>query len=87
VLDFWFERVVKPRLQGEVYLMRYIDDCVVCFQYQTDAQRFEQALIKRLAKFALALEPTKTRLWRSAALPSVTPSGRENAWRRLRFWA
>ena len=38
VLDLWFERVVKPRLQGEAYLMRYIDDFVVCFQYQTDVQ-------------------------------------------------
>ena len=27
-----------------------------------DAQRFEQVLAKRLAKFALTLEPTKTRL-------------------------
>jgi hypothetical protein len=24
-LDRWFERVVKPRLQGEAYLMRSID--------------------------------------------------------------
>jgi group II intron reverse transcriptase/maturase len=62
VLDLWFERVVKPRLHGEAYLMRSIDDFVVCFQHQTDAQRFEQALVQRLAKFALALEPTKTRL-------------------------
>ncbi len=62
VLDLWFERVVKPRLQGEAYLIRYIDDFVVCFQHQADAQRFQQALVKRLAKFALALEPSKTRL-------------------------
>lgn len=27
VLDLWFERVVKPRLHGEAYLLRYIDDC------------------------------------------------------------
>ena len=41
--------------------MRYIDDFVVCFQYRSDAERVEQALLrKRLAKFALALEPTKT---------------------------
>ena len=26
VLDLWFERVVKPRLRGEAYLVRYIDD-------------------------------------------------------------
>ena len=25
VLDLWFERVVKPRLCGEAYLIRYID--------------------------------------------------------------
>jgi group II intron reverse transcriptase/maturase len=62
VLDLWFERVVKPRLPGEAYLVRYIDDFVVCFQHQADAQRFAQALEQRLAKFALALEPTKTRL-------------------------
>jgi group II intron reverse transcriptase/maturase len=37
VLDLWFERVVKPRLKGEAYLIRYIDDFVVCFQYAADA--------------------------------------------------
>ena len=62
VLDLWFERIVKPRLQGEAYLVRYIDDFVVCFEHRADAQRFEQVLVKRLAKFALALEPSKTRL-------------------------
>jgi group II intron reverse transcriptase/maturase len=35
VLDLWFERVVKPRLQGEAYLIRYLDDFVVCFQLST----------------------------------------------------
>ena len=25
-LDLWFERVVKPRLQGEAYLVRYITE-------------------------------------------------------------
>jgi hypothetical protein len=29
-------------------------DFVVCFQSQADAQRFQQVLVKRLAKFALA---------------------------------
>ena len=32
VLDLWFERVIKPKLKGEAYLVRYIDDFVVCFQ-------------------------------------------------------
>ena len=31
LLDLWFERLVKPRLMGEAYLVRYIDDFVLCF--------------------------------------------------------
>ncbi|SAL07223.1 RNA-directed DNA polymerase [Caballeronia calidae] len=62
VLDLWFERVVKRHLQGEAYLVRYIDDFVMCFQNQSDALRVQDALRKRLEKFGLALEPTKTKL-------------------------
>jgi group II intron reverse transcriptase/maturase len=62
VLDLWFEKAVKPRLRGEAYLVRYIDDFVVCFQYRSDAIRFHEVLKKRLNKFSLELEPNKTRL-------------------------
>ena len=62
VLDVWFERVVKGRLRGEAYLVRYIDDFVICFQYREDALRVQAALAKRLEKFGLNLEPTKTKL-------------------------
>ncbi len=62
VLDLWFERVVKPRLTGEAYLVRYLDDFVLCFQYRSDALRVQNALRKRLGKFGLELEPTKTKL-------------------------
>jgi RNA-directed DNA polymerase len=61
-LDLWFERVVKPRLRGEAYLVRYIDDFVLCFQYRADALRVQDALRKRLGKFGLTLEPRKTKL-------------------------
>jgi len=61
-LDLWFERVVTPRWQGAASLVRSSDDCVVCFQSQTDAQRFAQVLRKRLTKCALAFEPSTTRL-------------------------
>ena len=46
VLDLWFERVVKPRLRGEAYLVRYIDDFVVCFQYREDAIRFQNVVAR-----------------------------------------
>jgi RNA-directed DNA polymerase len=62
VLDLWFERVVKPRLRGEACMVRYIDDFVLCFQYRADALRVQEALAKRLRKFSLTLEPTKTKL-------------------------
>jgi RNA-directed DNA polymerase len=62
VLDLWFERAVKPRLRAEAYLVRYIDDFVMCFQYRADALRVQQVLSKRLEKFSLTLEATKTNL-------------------------
>jgi RNA-directed DNA polymerase len=62
LLDLWFERQVKPCLRGEAYLIRYIDDFVMCFQYREDAERVQTVLSKRLKKFALALEPSKTKL-------------------------
>ena len=62
VLDLWFERVVKPRLRGEACMVRYIDDFVLCFQYRADALRVQEALAKRLRRFSLTLESTKTKL-------------------------
>ncbi len=62
VLDLWFEHVVKPRLRGKAYLVRYIDDFVLRFQYRADSLRVQEVLRKRLRKFCLTLEPSKTKL-------------------------
>jgi hypothetical protein len=43
-------------------MIRYIDDFVMCFQYREDALRVQDALCKRLGKFGLTPEPTKTKL-------------------------
>ena len=43
-------------------MVRYIDDFVLCFQFRSDALRVQEALAKRLSKFSLTLEPTKTKL-------------------------
>jgi RNA-directed DNA polymerase len=61
-LDLWFKRIVKPRMRGESYLIRYLDDFLICFQYPSDAKRVYAVLPKRLGKFGLQLEPTKTKL-------------------------
>ena len=48
VLDLWFQKAIKPRLEGEAYLVRYVDDVVVCFEHQRDAERFQAVLSQRL---------------------------------------
>ena len=62
VLDEWFETVVKPRLKGEAYEIRFADDFILCFQYREDAEKVLDVLTKRFAKYGLTLHPEKTRL-------------------------
>jgi RNA-directed DNA polymerase len=62
VLDQWIECEVKPRLRGQVFVIRYADDAVLCFQYREDAEKVLQVLPKRFARFGLTLHPEKTRL-------------------------
>jgi hypothetical protein len=81
VLDLWFERIVKPRLHGEAYLIRSLDDCVVCLQRRADAERFQQAVVKQLAKFAVVLEPNQTRRVTFVVLPSTRRGGKGNGLR------
>ena len=64
VLDKWFEQEVKPRLEGEAFLIRYADDAVMVFDLKTDADRVLAVLPKRFGKFGLTLHPDKTRLVR-----------------------
>ena len=62
VLDFWFEKGVKPRLRGEAYYVRYADDFLIMFQYEEEAQKVLRALKPRLGKFSLELAEEKTRI-------------------------
>ncbi len=61
-LDLWFEKVYRKNCTGYARLIRYADDFVVCFQHKTDAVRFRDELGKRLSKFGLEVEPTKTKV-------------------------
>lgn len=62
VLDEWFAKAVQPQCRGEAYLVRYADDFVACFQHEADARRFHDDLPRRLGRFGLEVEPSKTRL-------------------------
>jgi RNA-directed DNA polymerase len=64
VVDQWFEGVVKPRLRGRSFMIRFADDMVLCFAREADARAVMSVLPKRFAKYGLALHPEKTRLVR-----------------------
>ena len=61
VLDAWFEEVVRPRMRGQVRLVRYADDAVLVFARKDDAERVMAVLSKRFEKYGLTLHPQKTR--------------------------
>jgi group II intron reverse transcriptase/maturase len=71
VLDVWFAEVVKPRLQGRAFLVRYADDFVMGFACEKDARRVLDVLPKRFGKYGLTIHPAKTRL-----VPFMRPPSR-----------
>lgn len=76
VLDTWFEKMVKPRMRGRAFLIRYADDAVLVFEREDDARRVLEVLPKRFGKYGLTLHPEKTRLvaFRQPAQGKDSPS-------------
>jgi RNA-directed DNA polymerase len=64
VLDLWFEWKVKKHCRGQAMVVRYADDFVCAFQYESDARWFYEQLPQRLGKFGLTLAAEKTRILR-----------------------
>ncbi len=62
VFDLWADQWRKRNAKGHMIIVRYADDIVVGFQYQSDANRFHTDLQNRFGKFKLKLHPAKTRL-------------------------
>jgi group II intron reverse transcriptase/maturase len=94
VLDVWFERDVRPRLQGQAHLIRYADDFVIAFEKEEDAKRVMAVLPQRFGRFGLTLHPDKTRVVPMGRPPSDQTQGKGPAtldflgftvyWRRSR---
>ena len=64
VIDEWIEKVVKANCGGEVKMIRYADDIVICCQHAQDAERIKTALSNRLSKYGLKMNEDKTKLVR-----------------------
>ena len=90
VLDVWFECVVKPRLSGRAFLVRYADDFLIGFSDELDARRVMTVLPKRFGKYGLTLHPAKTRLlrflppWRGGESESFDLLGFTHIWAKSR---
>jgi RNA-directed DNA polymerase len=58
--DLWADQWRRHHARGNVVLVRYADDSVTGFEYETDAKHFLADLRERLEKFELSLHPDKT---------------------------
>jgi RNA-directed DNA polymerase len=67
-LDLWACQWRKRHARGEVYIVRYADDFVMGFEFESDARAMRAALAARLASFCLELHPEKTRVIRFGRL-------------------
>lgn len=61
-LDLWFEKEIKPRLQGKAELIRYADDFLILHQRESDARRVAAVMPKRLGRYGLFIHEEKTRI-------------------------
>jgi group II intron reverse transcriptase/maturase len=62
VFDLWVHGWRRKKANGDVIVVRFADDWVAGFQYQSDAQKFLKELKERFARFGLELHSEKTRL-------------------------
>lgn len=62
VIAKWMEETVKVHCLGEVKMILYADDMVICCQFQKDAERIRTALCRRLSKYGLKVNEEKTKL-------------------------
>ena len=62
VFDLWVNQWRKKHARGDVIVVRFCDDFVVGFQYESEATRFLTDLKERFGNFNLELNEDKTRL-------------------------
>ena len=60
VLDDWFINVVKPRMKGRCFIIRFADDFIIGCELETDAKRVMNVIPERFNRFDLTIHPEKT---------------------------
>lgn len=62
VMDKWASAWRRTEAEGDVIIVRYVDDAVFGFQKEAEARTFLEALREQVSAYGLNLHPTKTRL-------------------------
>ncbi len=62
VLDLWFEKVEKNKINGYTEMIRYADDFIIGAQTKQEAYQILEDLKERLKKFGLKVSDKKTRI-------------------------
>jgi retron-type reverse transcriptase len=57
VFDLWAERWRRREASGDMIIVRYADDIIVGFQYQTDARRSWDAMRERFGGIRVVASP------------------------------
>jgi len=61
-LMLWYKVVMAKDIKGDNFLTVYADDFIAGFQYKWEAEKYYDELKKRMGKFNLELEESKSRL-------------------------
>lgn len=61
-LTLWFQYIIARECKGECFLVVYADDFIAGFEYPWEAEAFYEKLKKRMAKFGMELEESKSRI-------------------------
>lgn len=62
VLDLWIEKVIKKQSIGQISMVRYADDFVICAEEESEAKDLVVKLKERFRKFGLCLSTGKTKI-------------------------
>ena len=76
VMDGWMHEWRKTKAKGDVIGVRYVDDAVFGFQYESEARAFLVDLRKQLEANGLRLHPEKTRLIEFGRFAASNRAGR-----------
>lgn len=85
VIDCWFNKISKENIKGQAEMVRYCDDMVFVFEKEEDAKRFYNVLPKRLSKYGLNMNETKSQILLSGRIHAAILSKQNKKMKTYNF--